>query len=70
MISEDRQSASSAKARRICLLCAASRIEIRPGREYERDCAKHRIVEVRADTIGKLDRAEPKASLTRAMLRC
>ena len=27
-------------------------------REYERDGAKHRIVEVRADTIGKLDRAE------------
>jgi hypothetical protein len=27
-------------------------------REYERDGGKHRIVEVRADTIGKLDRAE------------
>ena len=27
-------------------------------REYERDGVKHRIVEVRADTIGKLDRAE------------
>ena len=27
-------------------------------REYERDGAKHRIVEVRADAIGKLDRAE------------
>ena len=25
-------------------------------REYEREGAKHRIVEVRADTIGKLDR--------------
>jgi hypothetical protein len=30
-------------------------------REYERDGAKHRIVEVRADTIGKLDRAERRA---------
>ena len=27
-------------------------------REYERDGVKHRVVEVRADTIGKLDRAE------------
>ena len=27
-------------------------------REYERDGLKHRVVEVRADTIGKLDRAE------------
>jgi hypothetical protein len=26
-------------------------------REYERDGTNHRIVEVRADTIGKLDRA-------------
>ncbi len=30
-------------------------------REYERDGAKHRIVEVRADTIGKLDRAERRS---------
>jgi single-strand DNA-binding protein len=30
-------------------------------REYERDGAKRRIVEVRADTIGKLDRAEGRA---------
>ncbi len=40
-------------------------------REYEREGAKHRIVEVRADTIGKLDRRnaalKPKANLTRAM---
>jgi single-strand DNA-binding protein len=28
------------------------------AREYERDGVKHRIVELRADTIGKLDRAE------------
>jgi hypothetical protein len=27
-------------------------------REYERDGMKHRVVELRADTIGKLDRAE------------
>ena len=27
-------------------------------REYERDGLKHRIVELRADAIGKLDRAE------------
>ena len=27
-------------------------------REYERDGLKHRVVELRADTIGKLDRAE------------
>jgi len=27
-------------------------------REYERDGVKHRAVEVRADTVGKLDRAE------------
>jgi single-strand DNA-binding protein len=27
-------------------------------REYERDGVKHRVVELRADTIGKLDRAE------------
>lgn len=27
-------------------------------REYERDSVKHRVVEVRADTIGKLDCAE------------
>jgi single-strand DNA-binding protein len=27
-------------------------------REYERDGVKHRIFEVRADTVGKLDRAE------------
>jgi single-stranded DNA-binding protein len=27
-------------------------------REYEREGAKHRVVEVRADTIAKLDRAE------------
>jgi hypothetical protein len=27
-------------------------------REYERDGVKHRVVEVRADAIGKLDRAE------------
>jgi single-strand DNA-binding protein len=30
-------------------------------REYERDGAKHRIVEVRADIIGKLDRAERRS---------
>ena len=30
-------------------------------REYERDGVKHRVVEVRADTIGKLDRAERRA---------
>ena len=34
-------------------------------REYERECAKHRIVEVRADTIGKLDRAERRAEAER-----
>jgi single-strand DNA-binding protein len=33
---------------------------VRTG-EYEREGAKHRIVEVRADTIGKLDRAERRA---------
>jgi single-strand DNA-binding protein len=27
-------------------------------REYERDAVKRRVVELRADTIGKLDRAE------------
>ena len=27
-------------------------------REYERDGVKQRVVEIRADTIGKLDRAE------------
>jgi single-strand DNA-binding protein len=27
-------------------------------REYERDGARHRVVEVRADTVGKLDRTE------------
>ena len=27
-------------------------------REYERDAIKHRITELRADSIGKLDRAE------------
>ena len=27
-------------------------------REYERDGVKHRVVEVRADTVGKLDRSE------------
>lgn len=27
-------------------------------REYERDGVKHRVIELRADTIGKLDRAE------------
>jgi single-strand DNA-binding protein len=27
-------------------------------REYERDGIKHRVTEVRADSIGKLDRAE------------
>ena len=32
-------------------------------REYERDGVKHRIVEVRADTIGKLDRAERRAEV-------
>ena len=31
------------------------------ARDYERDGAKHRIVEVRADTIGKLDRAERRS---------
>ena len=30
-------------------------------REYERDGAKHRIVEVRAETIGKLDRTERRS---------
>ncbi len=30
-------------------------------REYEGEGAKHRIIEVRADTIGKLDRAERRA---------
>ena len=30
-------------------------------REYERDGAKHRIGEVRADTIGKLDRTERRS---------
>jgi len=30
-------------------------------REYERDGAKHRMFEVRADTIGKLDRTERRA---------
>ena len=30
-------------------------------REYEREDAKHRIVEVRADTIGKLDRTERRS---------
>jgi single-stranded DNA-binding protein len=28
------------------------------SREYEKDGIKHRVVEVRAETIGKLDRAE------------
>ena len=28
------------------------------SREYERDGVKHRVFELRADTIGKLDRAE------------
>jgi single-strand DNA-binding protein len=28
------------------------------SREYEKDGAKHRVFELRADTIGKLDRAE------------
>jgi hypothetical protein len=28
---------------------------------YERDGVKHRVVELRADTIGKLDRAERRA---------
>jgi hypothetical protein len=31
------------------------------SREYERDGAKHRIVEVRADTIGRLDRTERRS---------
>ena len=30
-------------------------------REYERDSIKHRVTEVRADAIGKLDRAERRA---------
>jgi single-strand DNA-binding protein len=30
-------------------------------REYERDGLKHRVVEVRADTVGKLDRAERRS---------
>ena len=30
-------------------------------REYERDGVKHRVVEVRADTVGKLDRAERRS---------
>jgi single-stranded DNA-binding protein len=30
-------------------------------REYERNGVKHRVAEVRADTIGKLDRAERRA---------
>jgi len=30
-------------------------------REYERDGAKHRMFEVRGDTIGKLDRTERRA---------
>ena len=30
-------------------------------REYERDGIKHRVTEVRADSIGKLDRAERRA---------
>jgi single-strand DNA-binding protein len=30
-------------------------------REYERDGVKHRVVEVRAETIGKLDRAERRS---------
>jgi hypothetical protein len=34
-------------------------------REYERDGAKHRIVEVRADTIGKLDRTERRSEAER-----
>ena len=28
------------------------------SREYEKDGVKHRVFEVRAETIGKLDRAE------------
>jgi single-strand DNA-binding protein len=32
-------------------------------REYERDGVKHRIVEVRADTVGKLDRAERRTEV-------
>jgi hypothetical protein len=31
------------------------------AREYERDGVKHRVVEVRADTVGKLDRAERRS---------
>jgi single-strand DNA-binding protein len=30
-------------------------------REYERDGAKHRVAEVRAETVGKLSRAERRA---------
>ena len=30
-------------------------------REYEWDGVRHRVVEVRADTVGKLDRAERRA---------
>lgn len=31
------------------------------SRDYEREGVKHRVVEVRADTVGKLDRAERHA---------
>jgi len=32
------------------------------AREYEKDGRKHRVFEVRAETIGKLDRAERQAA--------
>ena len=38
-------------------------------REYERDGAKHRMFEVRADTIGKLDRTERRAEAGGSVLR-
>ena len=34
------------------------------SREYEKDGVKHRVFELRADTIAKLDRAERKESKT------
>jgi hypothetical protein len=32
------------------------------SREYEKEGVKHRVFELRADTIGKLDRAERQES--------
>jgi len=68
-LAEPNHLASGGPVRRASRICRGARegsLVLVQGavrsREYEKDGLKHRVFEVRAETIGKLDRAERQAT--------